>query len=365
MSEALTSARAALRHYETIEGVTIAPLLDRPELIRPLGDGLINETFLVELPSANGLARAVLQRVNPLFGIAVHQDIEAITRHLQRRQLLTPVLVPTRDAQLALDLGTNGVWRVMTYIAGHTFSRMTPALAVPAGALTARFHAAVSDLEHRFHFVRTGAHDFERHLQNLRNAVAKAEQTGLEQTPPGFLTLADSIFEMAARVLAEVPGPSRICHGDLKINNLRFDDAGRGLCLLDLDTLAHLKLGLELGDALRSWCNPLGEDRTDSYFDLGLLQPILHGYAESGRRFVTVEEREFLITGALRITIQLAARFAADIINQSYFRYDSARFPSRAAHNQVRAEGQLSLARSMLAQQREAESLVLAAFTSA
>lgn len=365
MSDPLQYARAALRHYETIEGVTIAPLLDRQELIRPLGDGLINETFLVELPHVDGVARAVLQRVNPLFGIAVHQDIEAITRHLQRRQLLTPVLVPTRDAQLALDLGTDGVWRMMTYIEGHTFAQMTPALAAPAGALTARFHAAVADLDHRFHFVRTGAHDFARHLQNLRNAVSKAEQHGPDQTPPGFLALSDSIYQIAANVPSEVPGPSRICHGDLKINNLRFDDAGQGLCLLDLDTLANLKLGLELGDALRSWCNPLGEDRTDSYFDLGLLQPILHGYATSSRGFVTVEEREFLITGALRITIQLAARFAADIINQSYFRYDSARFPSRAAHNQVRAQGQLSLARSLLAQQREAESLVDAAFTSA
>ena len=108
--------------------------------------------------------------------------------------------------------------------------------------------------------MRTGAHDFARHLQNLRNAVSKAEQHGPDQTPPGFLALSDSIYQIAANVPSEVPGPSRICHGDLKINNLRFDDAGQGLCLLDLDTLANLKLGLELGDALRSWCNPLGED---------------------------------------------------------------------------------------------------------
>ena len=37
-------------------------------------------------------------------------------------------------------------------------------------------------------------------------------------------------------------------------------DADRALCLIDLDTLAHMPVALELGDALRSWCNPATED---------------------------------------------------------------------------------------------------------
>lgn len=360
MTDLLVFARAALQHYDELEGVALAPFLDHPALLQPLGDGLINDTFLVEIPLAQGSYRAVLQRVNPLFGFAVHEDIEAITRHLQRRGFVTPILLRTRDGQLAVQTQDAGVWRVLRYIPGQSFAKMTPALASPAASLVARFHAAVSDLDHRFHFVRSGAHDFAKHIANLRTAAQQAER---EHTiPEGFQSLTASIVSLAEQIPIEVPGPTRICHGDLKINNLRFDDHGQGLCLLDLDTLASLKLGHELGDALRSWCNPLGEDRTDSYFDLGLLEAIVNGYASGAKSFITVEEREFLITAALRVTVQLAARFAADIVNQSYFRYDPSRFPSRAAHNQVRAMGQLSLAQSIAAQRRQAESLVTSAF---
>lgn len=362
MTELLSHARAALRHYRELEGIALSSFWDHPTLIVPLGDGLINDTFLVEVPHGQDSYRAVLQRVNPLFGIAVHQDIEAITRHLQHRGLVTPILLRTSDDQLAADLGEAGVWRVLRYIPGQTFAKMTPQLAAPAASLVAHFHKAVSDLDHRFHFVRSGAHDFAKHIHNLHAAVAKAhEQSSI---PEGFLSLADSIFLLAAQIPSEVPGPQRICHGDLKINNLRFDDHGQGLCLLDLDTLASLKLGHELGDALRSWCNPFGEDRTDAYFDLGLLHAVMDGYAGVAKSFITVEEREFLITAALRITVQLAARFAADIVNQSYFRYDPSRFPSRAAHNQVRAQGQLSVAQSIVTQRRQAESIVTSAFAS-
>lgn len=273
---------------------------------------------------------------------------------------MTPILLRTRDGQLAVQTQDAGVWRVLRYIPGQSFAKMTPALASPAASLVARFHAAVSDLDHRFHFVRSGAHDFAKHIANLRTAAQQAERQ--HAIPEGFQSLTASIVSLAEQIPIEVPGPNRICHGDLKINNLRFDDHGQGLCLLDLDTLASLKLGHELGDALRSWCNPLGEDRTDSYFDLGLPR----GDCEWLRKRCKVihHRRRARVSDHRRATrrVQLAARFAADIVNQSYFRYDPSRFPSRAAHNQVRAMGQLSLAQSIAAQRRQAESLVTSAF---
>jgi hypothetical protein len=43
----------------------------------------------------------------------------------------------------------------------------------------------------------------------------------------------------------------------------------------------------------------------------------------------------------MTIMIELAARFCADALNESYFAWDPVRFPSRSEHNRVRAEGQL------------------------
>lgn len=361
--------RRVLSRYDAILGdgdrrVELRPLLDggaaSDELIRPFGEGLINETYLV---SADG-ARAVLQKVNPLFGFAVHEDIEAITAHLARKGLATPRLYRTTEGALAVDLGAEGVYRLMTFVPGETYSVMTRELAAPAGELAGRFHAALADLSHRFLFVRSGAHDLGRHRQNLRDAVRRASP---RVTPPDFFALAEAVEGHFERLpeLSSLGGPRRICHGDLKLNNLRFaprdaDPAAppRGVCLLDLDTLAELPLAFELGDALRSWCNPAGEDQPRTRFDLELLEQALNGYGEHGRRFLTTEERAALVPGILRITLQLAARFLADVVNQSYFRFNPRRFPNRAFHNLLRGSGQLSLATSLLAQRSDAEAIV-------
>ena len=52
----------------------------------------------------------------------------------------------------------------------------------------------------------------------------------------------------------------------------------------------------------------------------------------------------------LTITVELAARFAADALAESYFGWDSERFGSAGEHNHVRARSQLGLAENIQAQ---------------
>lgn len=381
------AALAALRHYDRhlpldaaeSAGAGGAPLPGEltdeqvpAGLISPLGSGLINHTFLVDTAALGHEppVRAVLQRVNPLFGLAVNEDIAAITRHLQARGMPTPLLYPTRGGAPAVDLGPAGVWRLMTLMPGQTFTRVDPPLAYAAGRLVARFHRSLLDLEHRFRFTRPGAHDLGRHLANLRAAVAKAATVA--NLPADFLPLASEILARCGELPLEFAGPLRLCHGDLKISNLLFLDAGPagaeapvGHCLVDLDTLCHLQLGLELGDALRSWCNPYDENNPDGRFDLERFTAALTGYAVDGAALVTAEEPQLFLSGTLRVALQLAARFAADVVNQSYFGWDPTRFKDRAAHNFVRARGQLSLARSLSDQRAAAAAVVARLFPAA
>src|SRR5262245_4228856 len=135
----------AFAAYGSVEGVAITPL----------SGGLINETYIVEAPSGGQAyaPRAILQRVSPIFDPCVHEDIEAIPAHLQSRGMITPRLHRTQDGKLYADLGDGGIWRLMTFISGHSHSVMTSALAHPAGLLVGRFHVALRDLPHKFHFV--------------------------------------------------------------------------------------------------------------------------------------------------------------------------------------------------------------------
>ena len=138
-----------------------------------------------------------------------------------------------------------------------------------------------------------------------------------------------------------------MCHGDLKISNLRFAEAAdEAVALIDLDTFAHHPLAVELGDAWRSWCNPAGEDDVDAVrFDLPIFEAAVRGFFSTGPE-LTELERVSLESATERICLELAARFCADAVRNTYFREDRQRWPEVGAHNLHRAAGQLALGRS-------------------
>lgn len=308
--------------------------------------GLINLTLVAGDPPA-----FVVQRVNPIFTPAVHDDIEAVTAWLAARGRVTPRLVRT-DAGALYDVQEDGVWRVMTWVEGQTLHKVdSPAVAAAAGHLVADFHDAVADLSWEYRNVRPGAHDTPQHLARLGVALRAAGPEHAEAVATG-----EAILEAWAGWQGRLDLPPRNAHGDLKVSNLRFDAAGRGVCLLDLDTLSLLPIDVELGDAFRSWCNPVGEDSVDARFDLELFAAAAGAYL--GRRSLPAEERECLVPGVERIALELASRFCRDVIEDSYFGWDARRFPSRAAHNLFRARGQLALARDVRQKRPTAERLL-------
>jgi Ser/Thr protein kinase RdoA (MazF antagonist) len=313
--------------------------------VRPLDGGLINRTFLVE-PSSGG-PRYVLQRVNPIFDPVIHHNIRAVTARLAAAGLCTPTLVDTIDGASWADLGAGGVWRLLTFVPGHSYPTVgSPAQARQAGALVARFHRALEGLDHRFEGLRGGVHDTARHLTVLAEAVG--ERSGHRLWPQVF-RLADGI-EAAAAVLAPLPGlPSIIAHGDLKFSNLVFAEDGGARALVDLDTVGPLALAYELGDAWRSWCNPLGEEREDARFDLEVFGASLAGYTAALGRPLGDEERRALLGGVEWVSLELAARFAADALREQYFGWDPRRFAGRGEHNLARARSQMALHHRVMA----------------
>ncbi len=327
--------------------------------LAPLGSGLINRTWLV----ANGADRYVLQQVNPVFSPDIHEDIRVVTAHLRSQGMMAPELLPAADGRWwVTDAGR--VFRLMTHVDGFCRDRLaTPAEAREAGTLLARFHRALASLKHEFRSRRLGVHDTERHLGALRQAlVDHATHRDFAAIRP----LAEDILRLAA-ALPKLPAvPDRIVHGDPKINNLLFDAAtGRALCFIDLDTLGLMPLPLELGDAFRSWCNPAGEDNRESAFAMDLFAAGVDGYAGAAAGWITPAESGAIVSGTLTIYVELAARFCADALRENYFGWDAQRFPSRSAHNQVRAASQLTAARALWDARDAAEEAVRRAFGSA
>lgn len=317
--------------------------------VAPQPGGLINATYAVRL---GGEPIAVLQRLHPIFGPEVNLDIDAVTAHLAARGLTTPRLVHTRDGRACHEHGGR-VWRALSWIDGTTIHAVPdPAWAEAGGRLVGAFHRAIADLSHDYAFARGGVHDTAAHLARLADHVAAGgEREAVE--------LGREVLD-AVRGLPEMPGiPRRHCHGDLKISNLLF--AGppvRGVCLVDLDTLGLSTMAFELGDAMRSWCNPYGEDAGRVTFDLATFAAAIGGFRAVADAIVSDDEKTAIVVGLETVCLELAARFTVDMFRDDYFGWDPARFPSRRAHNLVRAQGQLTLGRAVRAARRDALDVV-------
>jgi Ser/Thr protein kinase RdoA (MazF antagonist) len=326
-------ARAALVHYGLGEA-----------RLSVLGGGLINVSLRVDATDGR---RWVLQQLHPVFDPAVNLNLDRVTRELARTGMPTPLLLRTLAGEPWVTLDGRH-WRLLSFVDGRSVDAIAePALAREAGRLLARFHRALATWGEPLPHQRPPVHEPARHFAALREARARHPEH----------VHAAAVGELAAEIDALFAGlpalpslPLRLVHGDPKISNLLFDAAGSGLCLVDLDTIARAPLCFELGDAFRSWCNPGPEDAAAPAFSASLFLAALEGYAGVAHDFLTPAEGASVVPATAAVYLELAARFAADALDEHYFGWAPARYASRGEHNLARASNQLAAARDLLRQ---------------
>lgn len=326
---------------ETSRALAVYPQLSDPRA-EPLRGGLIHKSYAVRDPSGE----YVLQRVSPIFAAGIHENIAAVCAHLRARGFPSYELLNSAQGRGYAELEDGSRWRLLTRIPGVAFDRCDGGeQARAAGALVARFHAALADLAHRFRPLGIVLHDPPAHLRSLDAQLAEKPRH----------RLAGDVEALARRIRAAMQEwesldalPLRVAHGDLKFNNLLFAgpaaaERARPIGLIDLDTVSPLPLWAELGDAWRSWCNRAGEEQGSAALDLSIFYASAEGYLGAQPFPMSRAERASLALGLERISLELTARFAADALGESYFGWDPARFPAAGEHNLQRARVQLAL----------------------
>jgi Ser/Thr protein kinase RdoA (MazF antagonist) len=320
--------------------------------------GLINRTWYVRKRDGT---RLVLQRLHSMFSPEINDDIAAVTAHLAAKGLQTPQLVPAAGGALWYRDASGAIWRALTLVDGVTRDAIeSPAQAHEAGRVLAEFHRAIADLDYRFKSARLGVHDTPRHLRALQSAL---EECGAHRDVSAVRPLAARVLALAAQLPPLPAADDRIVHGDPKISNIVFArDSERALCLIDLDTLARMPVALELGDALRSWCNPASEDAKTAGFSVPLFRAAVEGYARAADGFLRPAEWNAIPAATLTISVELAARFCTDSLREQYFGWDAARYASASAHNQARTRNQLEVAENVRAALPQMQAIAAGAF---
>ncbi len=302
--------------------------------VRPLSGGLINQTYRASINSTP----VILQKLNPIFKPEIHYNIQAVCKHATSNSALTfAELVPNINGQLWTEV-QDQVWRVQTHIAGDTLhGNISRKASESAGMLVGRFHESLTNFSWTYQAPRA-AHDTQSYLNKLR-AIAKEKEQD-----ESWRALAAGVLELSVDMPDLWKFPLRHCHGDLKISNLLFK-GDNAVALIDLDTLGALPIAYDFGDALRSWGNTSTEDAPPQLC-LETCDAALKGYLNEVEGSFGNDEFLSIADGLWVIATELAARFAIDYVEDYYFGWDSNKFPSRKAHNMVRAQGQLQLAKS-------------------
>lgn len=336
--------------------------------VKTLGNGNINDTYLLESPSFS----FVLQRINSSVfpePLRIIQNFHKITTHLHngqkesKHQLLIAMPVCTLEGDLFYRDHTGEFWRGQTYLPHNSCEALTSTWqAGQVGEALAAFHLAVSDLGLRsledplpgFHNLPLYLEDFDRELCSLMTVTSKEVRYCLESIDRYRERMTTLENARRAGILTLQP-----VHGDPKIENFLFSGQGEVLGVLDLDTVASGLVHLDLGDCLRSCCNRAGEKGQSGgtiSFDMGICAALLDGYFSGPDTTLGEEQRSYIFDGILHISFELGLRFITDHLRGNrYFKVVN------EDDNLKRAVNLFRLTDDILQNEREIRSLVLKA----
>ena len=330
------------------------------ESIRPLGNGLINDTYKVNTLDGPSY---VLQRINHNIFRDVEllqNNIVSVTGHIRRkleaegvadidRKVLT--FIPLKNSQVTWYFDGSSYWRVSLFIENaFTYETVNPEYSYYAGRSFGNFEAMLADIPDTLGETIPDFHNMELRARQLEEAVAsdavgRMAEDEVQEILKEILVHREEMCK-AERMYREGTLPKRICHCDTKVNNMMFDASGDVLCVIDLDTVMPSFVFSDFGDFLRTAANKVAEDdpRIDMVeFDMEIFKAFAKGYVESASVFLTPVERENLPYAAALFPYMQAVRFFADYINgDTYYKI---KYPE---HNLVRTRNQMALFRSVL-----------------
>lgn len=330
---------------------------------QPLRIGFINDSFVVQAKRV-GETSYCLQRINHHIFKDVEglmRNIEIVTSHIREKLLISRTenierkvlhLIPTKEGKLFYRSPEGEYWRLYVLVEPATSQeKVTPMSAELTGQAFGRFQRQLADLP--FNALCESIpnfHNMEFRLQELDEAIKAASALVPSEIRRQRLEACRDIIEWINRrremmCLAEVlfregKLKKHINHCDTKVNNVLFDEKGRPICIVDLDTVMPGFVFSDFGDFMRTAANTGLEDDPNPdniHVDLEIFEAYARGYLKEAT-FLTDIEKELLPYGCRLLSYMQTVRFFTDYLNgDTYYKIQS------PEHNLVRTRAQLRL----------------------
>ncbi len=323
------------------------------------GNGHINDTFLAVTDAGR---RFILQRMNSdvfrdpeklMNNIVLVTDYlkEEISKRGGDPERETLNLIKTLEGKPFYRDSAGNYWRVYKFIENAvTLDKVrTPRdfyeSAVAFGNFSGRMAGFdASKLEETIPDFHNTPKRYEAFLQAVEEDVCGRASKVREEIE--FYKAHKTDTDYCAGLLKAGKIPLRVTHNDTKLNNIMLDDkTGKGICVIDLDTVMPGLSIYDFGDSIRFGANTAAEDEQDLSavsLSLELYETYLKGYLEGCNGALTEEEIGLLPMGAKTMTLECGMRFLTDHLQgDRYFMIH------REGHNLDRTRTQIELVKDM------------------
>ena len=292
-----------------------------------LGGGHINDTFLLTLDNGQQI---ILQRMNRNVFPELEklmENVMKVTFHVRKkvieaggepnREVINIVL--SKDGKPYYIDSRGDFWRTYVYI-GDAKCCVSEHL-YEGGIAFGNFQKQLSDFPaEELYETIPGFHDTKARFAAFQRAV-KEDIMGRAvsvQEEIQFVLEREDIANFFTEMLERGELPLRVTHNDTKLNNVLIDNAtGRGLCVLDLDTVMPGLAMHDFGDAIRFGANTAAEDGTDLSevsCDMNLFDAVAKGFIEGCGGKLTDQEIALFPMGAKVMTYECGMRFLTDYL---------------------------------------------------
>ena len=329
----------------------------------PYGSGHINDTVRLTCALENGgQKRYILQRMNDgIFKnpVELMENVMNVTSFLRKKiverggdpERETLNVIRTVDGDNFLKDEDGDFWRMYIFIENATSFDMvrTPEDFYNSAVSFGNFQLLLQDYPAatlhetipNFHNTVSRFADFKKAVEEDVCGRAKEVQDEIR-----FVMEREADTHVICDALANGEIPLRVTHNDTKLNNIMIDnETGKGICVIDLDTVMPGSALYDYGDSIRFGASTGAEDEKNLELincDMGLFEIYTKGYVEGCGGSLTEKEIRMLPMGARLMTLECGMRFLADYLQGDvYFKIH------RPEHNLDRARTQFKLVADM------------------
>lgn len=330
---------------------------------RPYGSGHINDTYLLTFEIASmGRMKVILQRMNKEIFTKpeeLMENIIGVTSYLRKKIIEnggdpdreTLNLIPTVEEKPYYIDSEGDYWRSYIFITDATSYDQVekPEDFYQSAVAFGNFQRLLSDYPaETLHETIQGFHDTKARFQTFREAVKKdvCSRAAKVQKEIEFVLAHEDVANIFSDLQKKGELPLRVTHNDTKLNNIMIDNrTGKGICVIDLDTVMPGLAMNDFGDSIRFGASTAAEDEQDLSkvsCSMELFEIYVKGFLEGCAGRLTQREVELLPMGAKVMTFECGMRFLTDYLEgDHYFKIH------REEHNLDRCRTQFKLVEDM------------------